>query len=330
MKITPKHKVALIGGDARQLICASKIKTLGWETHLYGFSGNGACSGPVDSLCCSGCAPKPHEYLKNLADGSVSDCGTVYGSWREAVSECDAVILPLPASVNGVHVSMPLSDEHSPMLSELISFMSQESVKLLFAGKLQAGAKTLAEAREIEVFDYYEREEFAIANAVPTAEGAIEIAMRELPITIDGAAALVIGNGRIGKVLARMLASLGADVTVSARRYSDFALIRTEGHTSASTEKLTELFESRRFDMIFNTVPHRVLGKEELTLIPTGTLIVDLASKPGGVDNKEAEAMSHNVIWALSLPGKVAPVTSGRIIADTILPKLTEYAEKGG
>lgn len=325
MKNTPKHKVALIGGDARQLICASRLKELGFETNLYGFSGGGTHTGVVDSLCCSCCPPKPHEFLKNLADGSVSDCGSVYDSWDEAIADCMAVVLPLPASTNGTHVSMPLSAERQPMVSDIISSMKRVGVKLLFAGKLQDEAKILAKDSGIEVFDYYERDEFAISNAVPTAEGAIEIAMHELPVTLDGASALVIGNGRIGKVLARLLSSLGVKVTVSARKASDFALIRTEGHRAANTEKLASLFSVERFDMVFNTVPHIVLGKDELKCIAPGTLIVDLASKPGGVDNKAAAAMSHNVIWALSLPGKVAPVTSGRIIADTIFPKLEEY-----
>ncbi len=327
MKNNIRHKVALIGGDARQLICASRIKQSGFETALFGFSGEEVPVGAVDSLCCSYCAPKPHEILKNLADGTVSDCGTAYNSWGEAIQDCTAVILPLPASINGIHVSMPLSGGDAPTLSEIISCMKQEGVKVLFAGKLQEGAKALAQAYGIEVFDYYESEEFAVANAVPTAEGAIEIAMRELPITLDGATALVIGNGRIGRVLSKLLSSLGTSVTVSARKLSDFAFIRSEGHMCANTEKLLEVFNKRRFDMIFNTVPHRVLGKEELAAIPVGTLIIDLASKPGGVDNKQAGAMSHNVIWALSLPGKVAPVTSGRIIADTIMSGLCKYAE---
>lgn len=329
MKITEKCKVAVIGGDARLLICASKLKESGCRVKLYGFSGGGTESGTVDSLCCSSLAPRPHEFLKNLADGKISDCGEVCTCIEEAIEGSTAVVLPLPASLNGIHVSMPLSDGRQPAVSDIIGHMKREGTRLLFAGKLQNELKALTERNGIEVFDYYERDEFAILNAVPTAEGAIEIAMKELPVTIDGSEALVIGNGRIGKILARLLSSLGAKVTVSARKASDYALIRTEGHNTACTERLCGLFSSKRFDMIFNTVPHRVLGREELREIPPGTLIVDLASRPGGVDTGAAAEMDHNVIWALSLPGKVAPVTSGRIIGDTVLARLDEYIREG-
>ena len=329
MKDTKKPKLAIIGGDARQLIAAARLLDAGWDVNLYGFSGEDVHDSTVDSLCCSCCTAKPHEFLKNLADGSVSDCGTVCESLEDAIYECSAVILPLPASVDGVHVSIQLGGRQRVALTNLISMMNAVGIKLLFAGKLQSEMRALAMKQGIDVFDYYERDEFAIANAVPTAEGAIEIAMHELPTTLDGSSALVIGNGRIGKVLARLLAALGVTVTVSARKPADFALIRTEGHRAANTEKLAELFSVRRFDMIFNTVPHRVLNRGELSLIPPGTLIVDLASKPGGVDSKEAAKLSHNVIWALSLPGKVAPVTSGHIIADTILSGLDDRLQRG-
>ena len=87
------------------------------------------------------------------------------------------------------------------------------------------------------------------------------------------------------------------------------------------------MLDGQKFDIIFNTVPRTVLGEEELKIIGKGTLIIDLASKPGGVDIKAADKMGMSVIWALSLPGKVAPVTSGRIIADTILGYLEKLAE---
>ena len=153
--------------------------------------------------------------------------------------------------------------------------------------------------------------------------------MRELPITLHGSRALVIGYGRIGKVLSRLLKALGVNVTASARKPSDLAWIRADGINAANTSELCSLFENKDFDMIFNTVPHTVLGTKELERIRVGTLIVDLASKPGGVDTEAADAMSHSVIWALSLPGKVAPVTSGRIIADTVLAHLKKYEKEG-
>ncbi len=322
------YKLAVIGGDARLLIAAAEFRRAGYEVALYGF-GEDECGEnlAVDSFCCSSAAARPREIIHNMADGAEYDCGKACQSIEEALEGCDTVILPLPATCDGVRISMLLGGE-TITLAGLAGLMASAGVGSLCGGKIPKAYRELCESRGIRVYDYYEREEFALANAVPTAEGAIEIAMRELPVTISGSSALVIGNGRIGKVLSKMLSSLGANVTVSARRESDYTLIKQSGFAVAETGKLKSLFCGKRFDMIFNTVPLTVIGEAELKEISAGTLIVDLASKPGGVDIAAADRMSHNVIWALSLPGKVAPVTSGRIIADTVLSCIGDLHKK--
>lgn len=329
--IQNKYKLAVIGGDARQLIAAARLTAGGYDVTLYGFGGETAASAPpiVDSLCCTECNTAMHELLANAADGTVSDCGIVCETAEEAVRGSLAVILPLPMSGDNNRISMPLGGSGTLTLTEIVGIMASCGVKLVCGGKISRGFSEMCSARGIEVFDYYERDEFAIANAIPTAEGAIEIAMRELPTTLDGSSALVIGYGRIGKVLSRLLSRLGVTVTASARKPADLAWIRADGHSAAHTEKLASLLDTNRFDMIFNTVPHTVLGESELAKLSSGTLIVDLASKPGGVDISAADRLGRNVIWALSLPGKVAPVTSGRIIADTILGCLKKYGGDG-
>ncbi len=333
MKKNHGNKIAIIGGDARQLIAASVFKAAGYDTALYGFEKNGdgdECDtsgfSVVDSLCCSSSSAMPQELLHNLADGTVSDCGTVCTDVKEAIFDCKVAILPLPMSSDGENISMPLADGCRLSIEKLCTLMAENNVRLLCGGKIPAKTVSLCTANGIAVFDYYERDEFAIANAIPTAEGAIEIAMREIPTTLHGSSALVIGYGRIGKVLTKLLAALGVKVTASARKPSDIAWIRAGGYDFTRTEKLAELFKEKRFDMIFNTVPYTVLGRNELEAIGKYGLIIDLASKPGGVDIAAAEKLGINVIWALSLPGKVAPVTSGRIIADTVLG----YLEKSG
>lgn len=161
-----------------------------------------------------------------------------------------------------------------------------------------------------------------IANAVPTAEGALQIAMEELPITIHGAKTLVVGFGRIGHQLARTLQALGAHVSVSARSNASFAKIWAENFEVLDTRNLCN--DLSKFDLIFNTVPAKVLGASELAALREDCLIVDLASKPGGIDFSAAEIMGRKVIWALSLPGKVAPISSAIAIRDTIYNILQE------
>lgn len=115
------------------------------------------------------------------------------------------------------------------------------------------------------------------------------------------------------------LAALGARVTVSARRADDFAWIRALGYDCADTTRLCDYFSAHAPVVIYNTVPSHILGRSELELIPEDTLIVDLASNPGGVDIQAAGALGRRVIWRCRCPGKTAPLTAGR-------SSLTQYA----
>ena len=170
--------------------------------------------------------------------------------------------------------------------------------------------------------DYYNREELMIKNAVPTAEGAIEIAMAETAVTLSKSKCLIIGYGRIGKVLSSLLKALGADVCVSARKFSDLAWIDVNGFRSIHNDNLKSV--AGDFDLIFNTAPALILDEEILKTINPDCVVIDLASKPGGVDFEKARDLGLKVIWALSLPGKCAPLSSGKIIKETILNILHE------
>lgn len=159
-------------------------------------------------------------------------------------------------------------------------------------------------------------------NAVPTAEGAVQIALEELPITLQGARVLVLGFGRVGKLCAHRFGQLGAQVTVAARKWADLAWAEAYGYHSTQIHQLKGWLCG--YDLIVNTVPGQVLDRDHLLDLEKHCLVIDLASKPGGVDLKAATQLGIQVIWALSLPGKVAPVTSGRIIRDTIYHMLSE------
>ncbi len=162
--------------------------------------------------------------------------------------------------------------------------------------------------------DYYTREEFAVRNAVPTAEGAVEIAMREYPGTVSGSRCLVAGFGRVGKTLARMLLGIGAQVTVAARKPADLAWIESLGCHPIQTAQIG----GGDYDMIFNTIPAMIFNRHVLSELRGCSLLVDLASAPGGVDFEAAEKIGIKAILAPSLPGRVAPKTAGEIIRDTV------------
>ena len=169
--------------------------------------------------------------------------------------------------------------------------------------------------------DYSLREEFLIKNAVPTAEGAIEIALQELNTTLNGANTVVVGYGRIGKYLAEILKGLNCNVSVIARKESARANAEISGN-KAFNFGVTDVYKNA--DIVFNTVPFTVIGDIELTAMRPDTTVIDLASLPGGVDEESAKANNVKVIRALALPGKTAPETAGRVIFETVVTILRE------
>lgn len=231
----------------------------------------------------------------------------------KGADRADCVILPLPAVGADGKLNTPLSaDSHD--LEEVLDALRPG--QLVCAGMAGEGLRRMTRERGLLLQDYFAREELAVLNAIPTAEGAIQIAMEELPITLHDARVLVVGFGRLGRALAPRLRSLGARVWVSARRYEQRAAAECMGLGSEGVDHLPDWLCS--YDLVFNTVPAPVLGVEELAALKEGALVIDLASRPGGVDMEAAATLGVRVVWALSLPGKVAPVTSGRYIKDTV------------
>lgn len=270
----------VVGGDPRQAALAGLLADDGHAVHTFALErGEGMV-----------CQPDMTE------------------AWR-----ADCVILPLPAAGERGMLNAPLSAEARP-LEQILNALRPG--QLVCAGMVREELKAMAEERGLVLRDYFAREELAILNAVPTAEGAIQIALEELPVTIHGSRVLVIGFGRVGQQLAPRLRALGARVTVAARRYEQRALARAMGLCAERTDRLAEWLCG--YDLVVNTAPAPVLGAEELSALKEGALVIDLASKPGGVDFAGAAALGVRCIWALSLPGKVAPVTSGRYIMDTV------------
>lgn len=115
---------------------------------------------------------------------------------------------------------------------------------------------------------------------------------------------------------------MGAQTYVEARKFADLAMIEGHGYIPLPIEYLSS--HIHEFDIIFNTVPALILNEQLLKNVKKDVLIIDLASKPGGVDFDAAKENRIRVIWALSLPGKIAPVTSGAIIKDTIINIINE------
>lgn len=237
----------------------------------------------------------------------------------ELPAPVDILVLPVPAMANTRTISTPLYD-HALLADDVLGCVKQGG--LCFGGMIPQPLQTKCERKGILWADYMLREELAVLNAVPTAEGAIQIAMQELPTVLFGQKCLITGFGRISKVLTHDLMALGMDVTVAARKFSDLAWITVYGAKKLPTSRIGDRLE--KYDLIINTVPAKLFDRSLLSKVRKDSLIIDLASKPGGVDFDAARELGVNTIWALSLPGKVAPISAGQIICDTIHNILSE------
>lgn len=245
-------------------------------------------------------------------------CVTGCTNPAQAVSLADFIILPVPVTTDGSNINAPFSRMRITLDQVLNAIKPSQK---LVGGAITDDVRKEIEKRGLKIYDYLHREELAVYNAVPTAEGAIQLAMEELPITINGSRCLITGYGRVGRNLSRLLIALGANVTVAARRYSDLAWADTQRCT---TVELKNLSEAGDFDVVFNTVPSMIFDYEHLKNMDKNTLLIDLASKPGGIDFNAASDLQIKTIWALSLPGRVAPKSAGRIIKNTILNMVRE------
>ena len=278
-------KLALLGGDARQGCLARFLADHGFETAAWGMSDSG----------CIGGAVRCRDPVSAMASAA-------------------AVILPLPATLDGVTLNS--ENEERIKLNKILEYADVP----FFGGKLSESFRLAASARKRKVIDYFETESLQIKNALPTAEGAISIAMQNLKRTLVGARAAVIGYGRIGKTLADLLLRLGARVTVAARNEQQLAYAQIAGAktvrigSDSSSLKLPD-----EYDVIFNTVPAGLFDAAQIGKLPENTLLIDLASPPGGVDFAAAKEAGIRAIWALSLPGRYAPEDAGRIIGETLL-----------
>ncbi len=227
----------------------------------------------------------------------------------EAARTADAVLLPIPVTgaggvIRGTEALLP-----STVLSRL------QAGSLLLGGNLSAALVASARERGVRTVDYLNRDSFVLQNAYLTAQAALGILLRELPVCLYRTKIAILGFGRIGKFLARMLHALGAEVTVFARRGSDLAmasLIGVETKTVSALEQECALTFARA---IVNTAPAKLLSKAHLSHLKPNTLLLELAS---GSDNLPTppEGASLRILCAQGLPGKCFPESAGRIVAD--------------
>lgn len=282
------YRFSIIGGDMRNVKLSELLSEDGHEVHTFALDNTGKISQRCSDL-------------------------------REAFALSDIAVGPMPfTSGDGTYLNAPFHPEKIKIAK--IADVIRESG---FGGLLIGGRVPLALSGVGAVSaDLLQRDDLAVLNSVPTAEGALQIAMEELPYTVRGLRTVVCGMGRVGSTLARLMQRVGADVTVAARSSRDFAICEAEGLKSCTYSHLRRILPEAL--LVYNTVPALIFGRELLDCMNQEALLIDLASMPGGTDFEYAAKRRIRTIHALSLPGKVAPAGAAQIIQKVIYNILHE------
>ncbi|MBC8080585.1 MAG: dipicolinate synthase subunit DpsA [Gorillibacterium sp.] len=291
-------RVTMIGGDARQLVVIRKLAQLGASIQIIGFD-NWEC------------------HIDGVRKVNLSP---------ESVVSSDAILLPAVGTNDEGFIESSYSTNTFHFSDDIIKAIPAHAQIITGMAKPYLKKKCLAYG--IRLVELFERDDVAILNSIPTAEGALLMAIQNTDYTIHGSNCLVLGIGRTGLTMAHTLKGLGAHVSVGVRRPKHYARACVMGFDPFYMTELGE--RAAHADIIFNTVPVMVLPASILSKLPIHSLIIDLASKPGGTDFNYAEAHGIKAFLAPGLPGIVAPKTAGGIIGETICLLLTEKSDEGG
>ncbi|MGY3717399.1 dipicolinic acid synthetase subunit A [Sutcliffiella cohnii] len=287
--------IAVIGGDARQLEVIRKLIELDAKLSLIGF----------DQL--------DHGFT---------------GASKEQMDEVDfstvdSIVIPVSGTNLQGQVETIFSNEKILLTEDILKKTPEHCV--VYSGISNSYLDSIVSSTNRKLVKLFERDDVAIYNAIPTVEGTIMMVIQHTDITIHNANIAVLGLGRVGMTVARTFAALSAKVRVGARRTEHIARIFDMGltpfHLSELKNNVTDI------DVCINTIPHPILSANVISKMPAHTLIIDLASKPGGTDFRYAEKRGIKALLAPGLPGIVAPKTAGQIIANVLSQLLGESLE---
>ncbi|MFB6466692.1 dipicolinic acid synthetase subunit A [Cytobacillus sp. Hz8] len=279
-------QIAVIGGDARQLEIIRKLTELDSKLSLIGF-----------------------EQLDHAFSGAIKE------KLDEVdFSNIDSIILPVPGTSLDGQIETIFSNEKVYLSEEVL--MKTPPHCTIYSGITNSYLNAITKKANRRLVQLFSRDDVAIYNSIPTVEGTIMMAIQHTDFTIHGSKTIVLGLGRVGMSVARTFASLGARVQVGARKSEHIARITEMGLTPFHINDLAQ--HVRDVDICINTIPHLVVSASVISRMPSHTLIIDLASKPGGTDFRYAEKRGIKALLAPGLPGIVAPKTAGQILANVL------------
>ncbi|WP_334073370.1 MULTISPECIES: dipicolinate synthase subunit DpsA [Paenibacillus] len=290
--------IVFLGGDARQVEVIHKCIELDASVRVVGF-----------------------DKLEQTPAGVTNENLT-----PELLKEADVVVLPVVGCSDQGVISAPFSSKELAVKKELFSALRPGTP--VYTGMAKAYLKQIGAECGFRIIELLERDDVAIYNSIPTAEGAVMMAIQNTDTTIHGSNCVVLGIGRTGFTLARTLQGLGANVKVGLRRKADEARAVQMGWKPFVATDLTAYTSD--IDLIFNTIPTMIVTAQMISKLPRHAVIIDLASAPGGTDFRFAEKRGIKALLAPGLPGIVAPKTAGIIIANALSQSVLEEFQLRG
>lgn len=242
-------KFSVIGGDLRLSNLAETLTKDLNEVSVFGMENS-------------------NEIVENK---NIYKCSTI----EEAVDKSDIIIGSIPFMKNKAEVYATFSDKNI-RLDELVK--KDNKSKTFIAGSIPQNAKEKLKKSYGKVIDIMKEEELVVLNTIATAEGAVDVAIRNTDTIIHGSNILILGFGRVAKEVANKFHGLSANVTCAARKTSDLAWIKAMGYKEVNINELGD--DLKTYDIIINTVPHMIIDKEEMQYMNKNVLLIDLASSP--------------------------------------------------
>lgn len=266
--------------------------------------------------------------VMGVCDLNLLDSHEICKEPGEMFSSCGVIVLPVPVSRDNVTI-FSKNQDFTLTLKSLIADKNKYGKKTFLGGLIPSDLKEEIEAAGHTVIDYFEDPIYTLKNAIATAEGALMLAMERLDRTVISSELVVVGCGRIGSYLSKILSALGGSVTVLARSknalteaaslgYKTFEL--KEKMSDEYIEDLSAILDSS--DAVFNTVPHVIIKREIIEKMRNRPLYIELASYPYGIDSRDSRELDFDVLYAPALPGRYAPISAAEYIFEAIAPYL--------
>jgi dipicolinate synthase subunit A len=292
-----KLTIGMLGGDRREQEIARLAAATGATVRAHGF-------------------PWPDEGIAGVT--RLDDPAAVLKDARFA-------LFPIPGIAANGALFAPTAA--APIVPTNAMLAGMAPLAHIILGWADQNLKAHADALGIKIHEYEWDRGLMLRRTPAIVEGLLRIVIENTAITIHDATVCVVGQGTIGAVLARYLVALGAHTHVAARNPEQRAAAFVAGATPHELAELPAL--ATRLDMVFSTVPSRVVGVEVLERLPKSALLVDLAAPPGGIDFETAQRLGLKAIWGRGL-GSRAPVTVGASQWDGIRARIeTILRDKG-